>query len=1586
MTVTRRRIADVLEQSRRELLDLTTRNRLIHTPRRNHRISQIEIVGERSDEVFRRLVLEGQSMAFRPAPRSSAEPGEGKAAVADPALAADPCDNVLQTTLDEAALSRRLLKLFYDARTFEEEQGVGILYLALGFLTWYETPHEELPRHAPLVLIPVNLTRSSVRSQFRVAYRGDDLETNLSLQQRLAHDFGIDLPDLPDADDLVCRDYFARVREAVAASQPRWEVRDDDIVLGFFSFSRLLMYRDLDAAQWPGERSLTEHPLVVSLLGAGFAPQPEPFSEEEPLDPHLPPQRCLHVVDADSSQAAVIEEVRRGSSLVIQGPPGTGKSQTITNLIAAAVHEGKRVLFVAEKMAALEVVQRRLTEVGLGPLCLELHSHKANKREVLAELGRTLQLGRPSADDAAQVTGTLSECLTRLNGHAQRMHAPLGASGLSLYDVLGELVRLREQGVRPPPFALGQAADWTPAQRAERRSALESWVDQFQRIASPQTHPWRGVRASGLLPTDGQRLAGQAGTLAARFQRLAEAGTQLAEALGCAVPQTTREVVQLAEVARRLRKAPPLDRAAFADEVWDHQRRAIDELVAHGQRLARVRRELDGIVTHQAWETDVAAARRELAAWGWGWLRWLSGRYRRAMRTLQGILAGPLPSTLEERLAILDRLQEGQQVRRAVEAGDELGRRAFGTLWRGTESDWAALEAICKWEQAGRQGGLPADFRQWMARWTGGDVVEAALRQVRTELAPLQQELKALIQTLDWDLPAVFSLADPYAVPLARWIAQLEVCQRCAGELVTWCAYHHSRQRVQELGLQEVLRAAEEGQLASTELLDQFDLAWCEALVRHAQAQFPELKLFDGAAHERLIEQFRQLDRQRQLLARQQVALAHWQRLPRLASDVGEVGLVRREIHKKRRHLPLRQLLKEAGRAVQQIKPVFLMSPLSVAQFLAPGAVEFDLLVIDEASQVRPVDALGAIARVRQMVVVGDDRQLPPTRFFSRLAADGDAEADEEASLRTGDLESILGLCVAAGLPSRMLRWHYRSRHPSLIAVSNREFYEGRLLVVPSPQASGEPFGLRFHYLDQAVYDRGGTATNRLEAAAVAEAVLDFARRYPDQSLGVGTFSVAQRDAILDALEERRRQHPELEPFFAAGPEPFFVKNLENIQGDERDVIFISVGYARDERGVLSMNFGPLTTEGGHRRLNVLITRARQRCEVFSAITADDIDLRRTDAWGVRALKAFLQFARNGQVEAAGVGSEEDQALLERQVAQAVRQMGYEVVSLGQESRFFLDMAVVDPQQPQRYLLGIQCDGAAYRAARWARDRDRLRQEILEQRGWRMHRLWSLDWFRQPQRELNRLAEAIQQARQASALAEALSHGATESSPRPFPVPDPQPPGNAADLSEGWAIHRHAVQDHPAIAAIPYAVTTLTLRAPRPFPDLPTSEQVRIIRQIVQTEGPIHADEICQRAATLTGMQRAGSRVKESVGALLVQGQWQGWLVASDDFYSLPGQPSRLRDRSEAPSSTLRSPAMVPPDELAAAIVAVVQTSVGATPDEIVREVARLLGVKQGPALREALDRQFTRLAQSGRLQWQAGRWTLAPTGRQAAG
>src|SRR5215203_4290548 len=421
-----------------------------------------------------------------------------------------------------------------------------------------------------------------------------------------------------------------------------------------------------------------------------------------------------------------------------------------------------------------------------------------------------------------------------------------------------------------------------------------------------------------------------------------------------------------------------------------------------------------------------------------------------------------------------------------------------------------------------------------------------------------------------------------------------------------------------------------------------------------------------------------------------------------------------------------------------------MMSPLSIANFLEPNAVDFDLVVFDEASQVRPVEALGAIARGKQVVVVGDSKQLPPTSFFDRLV--NTEEIDEENL--TADLESVLGLFSAQGAPERMLRWHYRSRHESLITVSNHEFYEDRLVIFPSPDRGREDTGLVYHHLPNATYDRGGTRSNVGEAKRVAEAVMEHARNRPQMSLGVAAFSTAQMQAIEDQLEILRRADPSCEAFFTAHPfEPFFIKNLENVQGDERDAIFISVGYGRTPVGTLPMSFGPLNQDGGERRLNVLITRARRVCEVFTNLTADDIDLGRSGSRGVRALKTFLQYAKEGVLDVPVATGREPDSPFEESVLSALQAAGYRVETQVGSAGFFIDLAVVDPERPGRYLLGVECDGATYHSARSARDRDRLRQEVLERLGWRIHRIWSTDWFRNPERELRRLVEAIEEAK-----------------------------------------------------------------------------------------------------------------------------------------------------------------------------------------------------------------------------------------------
>ncbi|MCA9069302.1 MAG: DUF559 domain-containing protein, partial [Planctomycetaceae bacterium] len=550
--------------------------------------------------------------------------------------------------------------------------------------------------------------------------------------------------------------------------------------------------------------------------------------------------------------------------------------------------------------------------------------------------------------------------------------------------------------------------------------------------------------------------------------------------------------------------------------------------------------------------------------------------------------------------------------------------------------------------------------------------------------------------------------------------------------------------KLRQLGLGQLADEIVRAELAAGEVDDQLELVRSEAVLAQAWQERPELAGFHGETYEKLRERFADLDQQRIALSRLEVAKKHFEDLPATRADSGQVSVVRREINKKRRHMPLRKLIKEAGQAIQKIKPVFMMSPLSVAQFLEPGAVEFDLLVIDEASQVQPVDALGAIARSRQIVVVGDQKQLPPTNFFGRVSGDEVDGEDDEDALNAGDLESILGLCEAQGLPNRMLRWHYRSRHESLIAVSNRQFYEDRLFIVPSPLVSGGPMGLKLRYIVDGWYDRGGSRVNRNEAIAVAEAVIKHARTTPSLSLGVATFSAAQRDAIIDELELRRRDDPSLEEFFnAGGPEPFFVKSLENVQGDQRDVVYISIGYAKDKDGYFAQNFGPLNRKGGERRLNVLISRAAVACEVFTSLKADDIDLARTQSEGVRALKMYLNYAEHGRLDATQSHGDAD-SLFEEQVAKALRNQGLEVDHQIGVGGFFIDLAIRDPERRGRYLLGIECDGAQYHSARWVRDRDRIRQQVLESRGWIIHRIWSTDWFQRPDEQLAKVLDSLE--------------------------------------------------------------------------------------------------------------------------------------------------------------------------------------------------------------------------------------------------
>jgi len=1563
-------IKESLQSQRRVLLDLTYRNRLLNLPKKPS--SRSIIVHDEVSEQIVQLLLNKKSLSFTPmAGNAEGEElsteelvqDEDEAVLIQPendeldehGIPVRHTDTRLQTRLKSEHLQKRLLEIYYESRMMLEEQGVNVLYLALGQLHFRERAGSSEFRNAPLVLIPVTLERKSAKDRFFLKWNEEDPQENLSLREKMRVDFGIDLPEFPEADGFALRAYLDAVRNTITG-QEGWAVNDDAIQLGFFSFAKLLMFLDLDPAKWPEGKAIDENGLVSGLLGEGFDEVDVGLAgNAAALDELIPVSELKHIVDCDSSQAMAIEAVRRGQNLVIQGPPGTGKSQTIANLIATAVADGKKVLFVAEKMAALEVVKRRLENVQLGPLCLELHSNKANKKVVLEELGRTLQIGRPASVDIAGSNERLEQLRNQLNEHARKMHAPVGAAQLAPFRIVGMLSRLLPRLGRPA-YRLPNATQWTMRDAEQRAATLRELCELLPQIGDPATHSWRGVNHPPVMRHQAEDLVAGTAPFKSSLDRLATDASALSQELGLPPSATLEQLRRHCAIGEKLAEAPQFDRATISSGVWSAGVDALREAITSGRILSDVHGRRDAQVADVAWDTDWLPQRHTIAAHGRSLFRWLNGPYRQALHQLRSVMKVPLPKEYGQRLALLDDLIAAHKAQRIVTGAASTAKSAFGSVWRERNTDWDLADSILAWVEQQSNAVPGVDLRQLASAIENRSSLTELAARARTALQTCVDEFAKISALLRIDAAVVFdgtTLAQMGLEALGeravRWTENVD-------SFMSWLSYAEVMRRAASLGLNDAVASLTGDVAAHSAAVDTFWTAFYLQALDEAAKEYPELARFDGRRHEELVRQFREWDRRRLSVAQVEAAQAHYQGMPSSTGTVGKLGMLRSEIARKRGHMALRKLFKSCGSPIQAIKPVFMMSPLSVAQFLEPGAIEFDLLVIDEASQVEPVDSLGAIARCRQIVVVGDDKQLPPTSFFSRIVGGDDLDEQEEGA-QAKDLESVLSLCAAKGLPQRMLKWHYRSRHESLIAVSNKEFYDGNLFIVPSPDRERSQSGLRFHHLSEGRFDRGNSYKNHVEAAAIAQAVVEHARTRPELTLGVGAMSVRQRQAITDEIEPARRQHPELEHFIVRHPhEPFFVKNLENIQGDERDVIFISIGYGRSKGDdKMYQNFGPLNADGGHRRLNVLITRARERCEVFSSIVADDIRVDERSKLGVVALKTFLKYAESGDLGIAQMTGRGAESPFEEAVHDVLVKHGYKVDSQVGVAGFFIDLAVIDPDRPGRYLLGLECDGATYHSAPSARDRDRLRQEILEAHGWSIHRIWSTDWFQRLPGETERLLDAVAAAKSARAgSARNVTPGLQE-----------------ATLSSP-AVRREAPKRHveSEVSSEPYKQASFVPgNASMPPHEVPLGSMAHTVARIIEIEGPIHEEEIVARVRDLWNLGRAGSRVQSAVQDALRHAVRKDSLLIEDHCYLLAGSMVKVRDRSEAESRTLRKPELLPPQEIREAIIQLVRDAHGARRTEVATAVARMFGFQAtSQQLRDRIEQATDALVKGQRL------------------
>jgi very-short-patch-repair endonuclease len=1265
MTISKsKKFEDTINKWLHKLIDLSRRNRQLYF--RRTKTSTVKFIKPSYQEIYDILVNKRRKMTIiyrnienLSKPKKDLTNYVGNELISDPLKYDKPLKNgEILTDKEDRDLYSSLRTLLSRSRSSFQEQGVNILFLAIGFLEWQDTSFTHEKNLSPLILVPVLLNKISLLKPYTIEFFDDDIIINPALSVKLENDFKITLPqfeeDVEDIDAI-----FETIEKEIKKRSEgfNWKIQRD-VYLSFFSFSKLMMYRDMK----DNKKIIESHKVLRDLVLEESKEKINLYSGED-LD-NFPSDTMFNVLDADSSQQEVILNAERDISFSVQGPPGTGKSQTIANIIASFLARGKSVLFVSEKMAALEVVMKRLTECGLEDFCLELHSYKSNKKTVYGELGRCLLGLEEYVNPQTSFFKELDGDKRALNEYFKNIVKTYPPFNLSSFYIHGKLLALKDISYYPK---------YEIQIESITRETFTTILRLFSRLKKIRflfnsyfENPWYGFNLQHLTFDfrsncvfefeDIIKLVGLVTPLAKLIQKGLQTKSDL----------TFFQLVTFYEYEKK-RNADLL--------LFD-----IEELLFRFT------------VKYKSY------------------LRAFKSQYRKDVKVLKSVLSINEKVKYSDFCEILD------------EANSYKNRISVPHVLR-----WELVDPKASWQKK-----IQFDLEFY-------ERFNELLTQYNSKL----RDIRALFPEID---TKIFK-AKVETIPFSEIVEWLSTKIDNVGKLDDWDAIESIRTEFNVLKCEQVFFTALEHQSRITDLPRAFEKSFYIQYLDRIYGQNPVLSKFNSNKFNSILENFRSLDRRNIDISKKRVLYQLCNMRPKtqwVMASSSSNNILRREIIKKRRIKPIRLLFSQIPQLIKTLKPCLLMSPLSISKYLKPEVFQFDVVLFDEASQVRPEDAIGAIMRGSQAIIVGDQKQLPPTSFFQVISDEYDEDDYEDV-----DFESILERFSLSGFPDLMLNHHYRSKDESLISFSNFHFYNNQLYTFPGITHKKDNIGINFEYVPNGIYDRGKSRKNIQEAKRVAELVIEHFKTNPEFSLGVIAFSQAQQDAIEVEIDYLLRSNIELEQFMdSLGLDGFFVKNLENVQGDERDIMFFSVGYGKDIDGKLGLNFGPLNRVGGERRLNVAITRARYEVKIISSIYSSEIDISKTKSEGIRLLKQYLEYAEHkgeiSYIKDKNISFDEDfDSPFEIEVFNVLIKLGYTVHTQIGCSGFKIDLGIVHPMYPGRYILGLECDGSQYHSSFTARDRDRIRQEFLESLGWTIHRIWSYDWVLNSKKEIDKITNLI---------------------------------------------------------------------------------------------------------------------------------------------------------------------------------------------------------------------------------------------------
>ncbi len=1416
-----------------------------------------------------------------------------------------------------------------NGRSAIEETGVNIVYMAFGFLNWAEraTPNEKMK--APLLLVAVSIENTSALKPYYIKVVDTEVVVNPALAYKLKMDYNIDIPQYDEDSGEDIDVYLAKLEELFLPLG--WRI-DRDCKISTFSFLKINMYRDLQ----DNEGKVLQNESIQAILNTVYGDDSEEIreipTEESREDLSLIP---LHnVVDADSSQNEAVAMAATGKSFVLQGPPGTGKSQTITNIIAECLFQGKKVLFVSEKLAALQVVYEKLRRVGLEEFCLELHSHKSNKKAVIEELNATLRKGKSVLrdDTVNYVTAEYDKAKRELDEYVEELHATRPIINKSLYSIFDEISSYRN--VPTIDFVI----DDIKAKDDEFLRLAEGYLFRYCEFTPSIGYDYHANCWYGYAESDG--------TYAARMGVKRDISNTIELLRNLAVVNrhlndsyqicgnNLRQMYVLRDFFRLISTSPFVTPSLLNATIYEIIE-IVEELKVLADEINELCLQIDEVFDEEFYSYDgeliYKKLTRQFNSFG---SRLFSREYRELVKSLKLYKKDGRKVNYEFAVQLFDILQVVQQKERDFADKEYDIKDILGSGYIGVATDFDRLlidlnslaEILADGVDLGSIRCMSEEV--YSAEKDHFVIVQGEFERSFSLREESENKLFASFEVKECDIRemALEELEDK----LTKCYADIDV-------LDNWCRFYKLLTEMSDIGLRDFVDLTIENEVRVDNIpfayKKVFLWQWADSILVESERLNQLLRQW----HDDRVNKFKRDDLILFEVNKAIIKSVLSQKRPDLdlIASGSAVAILQREGEKKSKHMSIRRLLNEIGELVQTLKPCFLMSPLSVSTFLSPD-IEFDVVIFDEASQIFPQDVLGAIYRGKQLIVVGDEKQMPPSNFFNAIAI---GEEDNEETEAT-DFESILNLC-AAHFPERCLKWHYRSRHEQLIAFSNKYFYNNDLITFPSARCKTVGFGVDFCKVE-GLFDHT-TRTNRIEAEKVADLVFEHIERYPDRSLGVVAFSISQQNLIDRIILQRRRSDPSKEAFFSLDKdEPFFVKNLETVQGDERDTIIFSVAYGRDSAGRILANFGPINKEGGGRRLNVAVTRAKENVIVVASMSCTDLNLSNSNSQGARLLKAYLDFAENGMpaLDRLEEGSpyEGYNSELENEIADFLRENGYEVDCQVGCSALKIDLALKNPDSGD-YVLAIECDGRVYRSSRSTRDRDRLRQQVLERMGWKYYRIWSTDWFRNKDNEKRRLLEAV---RQAFDEVVDMSDDVLE---------------ELGEIDDSFV--EEVVEDH---FDFPIYVSADVLGIVRST----HSNKMRVIKKIVEIESPISSEWLLSRILFLFGTSLTATVRKEYES--LVMNNCQAFGIRIKNGFLFNNEVSypmlRIPDGEDK-----RNIEYIPIEELANGLVKVIELNVTITKEDLFSYIRARLGFRSlTERIRFRLEKSLQLLIDSGKV------------------